>query len=141
MALSNYNLSKYADSLYGTEVNAVHHYETKEVKDSSGKLILPKGKTVPGTFKIHYYDAGQLHTNDATILGENVVRIPNPVVSVTNFEYEVLKNDKKSSIYLLRPSYLQQFLNDMRDIMIYGRSSEYVGEKLIRTDNTKLTMP
>ena len=139
--LSNYNLSKYADSLYGTEVNAVHHYETKEVKDSSGKLILPRGKTVPGTFKIHYYDAGQLHTNDATILGENVVRIPNPVVSVTNFEYEVLKNDKKSSIYLLRPSYLQQFLNDMRDIMIYGRSSEYVEEKLIRTDNTKLTMP
>ena len=51
MGLIQLQPKQYADSLYGTEVNAVHHYETKEVKDSSGKLILPKGKTVPGTLK------------------------------------------------------------------------------------------
>jgi hypothetical protein len=139
--LSNYNLYKYADNLYGSEINAVHHYETKEVKDSSGKLILPKEKNVPGTFKIRYYDAGQLYTNDSTILGENIVQISNPVTAVTNFEYEVLNNNKKSSIYILRTSYLQQFLNDMRQIMIYDRSSSYVNENLIRSDNTRLTMP
>ena len=139
--LSNYNLNKYANNLYGNQINDIHHYETKEVRDSAGKLILPAKKVVPGTFKIQYYDSGQLYTNDSTILGENVIRIQNPVVGVSNFEYESLKNDEKSSIYLLRPSYLQQFLNDMRDLMVYDRSSEYVDEKLIRADNTKLTLP
>ena len=58
---------------------------------------------------------------------------------VSNWEYETIKNNKKSSIYLLKQGYLQQFLNDMREIMIYGLSSEYVNESLIRTENTKVT--
>ncbi len=58
---------------------------------------------------------------------------------VSNWEYETIKNNKKSSIYLLKQGYLQQFLNDMREIMIYGISSEYVNESLIRTENTKVT--
>jgi hypothetical protein len=60
------------------------------------------------------------------------------VVSITNYDYEVRKNQEKSSIYLLRRSYLQQFLNDMREIMLYDRSSEYVNDTLIRTENTKV---
>ena len=139
--LSNYNLYKYCENVYGNSMNDIHHYETKEVRDSSGKLILPSGKVVPGTFKITYYDNNQLYTNDSTSLGENTIKISNPIVGVSNYEYEVLKNDKKSLIYLLKPSYLQQFLNDMREIMIYGRSSQYIDEKLIRADNTKLTLP
>jgi len=36
--LSNYNLYRYAENLYGIGgLNDVHHYETKEVKDSSGR--------------------------------------------------------------------------------------------------------
>ena len=88
--LSNYNLNKYANDLYGNQINDIHHYETKEVRDSAGKLILPAKKVVPETFKIQYYDNGQLYTNDSTILGENVIRIQNPVVGVSNFEYESL---------------------------------------------------
>jgi len=139
--LSNYNLYKYTESVYGNDINNIHHYETKEVRDSRGKLILPSGKTVPGNFKIRYFDNNQLYTNDSTILGENIVRIENPVVGVTNYEYEVKKNDEKSSIYLLKQSYLQQFLNDMREIMIYSRSSQYVDESLIRLENTRSIMP
>lgn len=139
--LSNYNLYKYTESVYGNDINNIHHYETKEVKDSRGKLILPSGKIVPGNFKIRYFDNNQLYTNDSTILGENIVRIENPVVGVTNYEYEVKKNDEKSSIYLLKQSYLQQFLNDMREIMIYSKSSQYVDESLIRLENTRSIMP
>jgi hypothetical protein len=65
----------------------------------------------------------------------------NPVVNVNNYEYEVRKNQEKSSIHLLKPAYLQQFLNDMREIMIYGRSSEYVNDNLIKTENTRVTNP
>ena len=45
--LYNYSLSKYGDNL-----NSTRFYETTEVKDSSGRLILPKGKVVDSDFKI-----------------------------------------------------------------------------------------
>ena len=126
--LSNYNLYRYAENLYGIGgLNDVHHYETKEVKDSSGRLILPKDKVVDSNFTIPDPDDYR-----STL---------NPVRPVTNWEYEVRKNDQKSSIYLLRREYLQQFLNDMRQIMIYDRSSQYVSEDLIQTENTRVTIP
>jgi len=105
----------------------VHHYETTEVKDTQGRLILPAGKVVDEDFTIPN------PSNTATTL--------NPVININNYEYEVRKNNEKSSIYLLKPSYLQQFLNDMREIMIYDRSSEYVDDNLIRTENTRVTNP
>jgi len=124
--LSNRDLYKYAENKYGvTGLSSVHHYETTEVKDSSNRLILPAGKVVDEDFTIPD------PSNTAITL--------NPVININNYEYEVRENNKKSSIYLLKPSYLQQFLNDMREIMIYGRSSEYINENLIRTENTRST--
>jgi hypothetical protein len=125
--LSNVDLYSYAEQVYGDDLNAIHHYETTEVKDANGRLILPKGKIVDPTFTIP-------NPNDylATL---------NPVVGISNYEYETIKNEKKRTIYLLRPSYLQQYLNDMRKIMYYDKSSQYVDKKLIRTENTRVTMP
>ena len=126
--LSNRDLYKYAENKYGiTGLSSVHHYETIEVKDAQGRLILPAGKIVDENFTV---------PNPS-----NPITNTNPVINVNNYEYEVIENNKKSSIYLLKPSYLQQFLNDMREIMIYGRSSEYVNENLIRTENTRVTNP
>ena len=140
--LSNQDLHNYSVKKYGLEnLYNIHHYETTEVKDSLGKLILPAGKVVDSSFIISYYDDGSYYTNDSNILGLNVVNISNPIIGITNYEYESKKNDEKSSIYLLKQSYLQQFLNDMRSIMLYGRSSEYISDKLIRTENTKTVNP
>ena len=41
--------------------------------------------------------------------------------AISNFEYENIENDEKSSIYLLKPGYVQQLLNDMRFDMLYGK--------------------
>ena len=129
--LSNYQLYKYAEEKYGVEnLSATHHYETKEIKDSKGRLILPAGKEVNEDFTLKYYD-----TENKSLNGDDVRR------SVGNYEYETVKNNKKSLIYLLKPSYLQQFLNDMRQIMIYDRSSQYISEDLIATENTRVTSP
>ena len=126
--LSNRDLYRYSENKYGiTGLSSVHHYETTEVKDAQGRLILPAGKIVDEDFTIPN------PSNTAINL--------NPVSSVNNYEYEVRKNIEKSSIYLLKPSYLQQFLNDMREIMIYDRSSEYINDNLIRTENTRVTNP
>jgi len=128
--LSNYQLYKYAENKYGIEnLSDINYYETKEVKDSNGRLILPAGKDVNEDFTLNYSDNGI----KVSVSGISVRR------GVSNWEYETIKNNKKSSIYLLKQGYLQQFLNDMREIMTYGLSSEYVNESLIRTENTKVT--
>jgi hypothetical protein len=125
--LSNLDLYRYAEQVYENDLNAIHHYETTEVKDSNGRLILPAGKIVDSTF---------------TIPNPNIpIQTLNPVVGISNYEYETRKNVEKRSIYLLRTEYLQQYLNDMRKIMYYEKSSQYINKKLIRTENTRVTMP
>ena len=125
--LSNRDLYRYAENVYGNDLNAIHHYETKEIKDSNGRLILPSGKIVDPTF---------------TIPDPNIsIQTLNPVVGISNYEYETRKNEEKRSIYLLKTEYLQQYLNDMRRIMYYDRSSQFIDKKLIRTENTRVTMP
>ena len=128
--LSNYALYQYAEQKYGDQLSDVRYYETKEIKDSKGRLILPAGKVVDEDFVLNYSDDG----NKVSVAGTDVR------IGVSNWEYETIQNNKKSSIYLLKREYLQQFLNDMREIMIYGISSEYVNESLIRTENTKVTI-
>ena len=139
--LSDRQVYDYAESIYGNDLNAIHHYETTEVRDSEDRLILPAGQVVDEDFKVSYYDYGTLYTNDSTILGSNVDYISNPVISISNYEYEVRKNNDKRGIYLLKPRYLQQVINDTRKAMIYDRSSQYVNDTLIKTENTKSTIP
>ena len=128
--LSNRDLYNYANEIHGDSLNSVRYYRTTEVKDSQGRLILPAGKVVDGNFTIPKPNTSNEETSTL-----------NPVIGVTNWEYEVLKNNKKSSIYLLKINYLQQFLNDMRDIMVYQQSSQRINDRLIKTENTKVSMP
>jgi hypothetical protein len=138
--LSDKQVYDYSEQVYGDKINAVHHYETKEIKDSQSKLILPAGQIVDADFKISYYDDGKLYTNEST-LGTNIVNIANPVIGVSNYEYEVLKNNEKRGIYILKSIYLQQVLNDTRKAMTYDKSSQYVNDKLIKTENTGALAP
>ena len=136
--LSNRELYNYTVKKYGLEnINNVHHYETNEIKDSANRLIMSAGKVVDSNFIISYYDNGIYYTNDSTKLGAGVEILTNVTRAISNFEYENIENEKKSSIYLLKPGYVQQLLNDMRTGMLYGKSSEYVTDKLARTENTR----
>ena len=136
--LSNRDLYNYTVKKYGLEnINNVHHYETNEIKDSVNRLIMSAGKVVDSNFIISYYDNGIYYTNDSTKLGAGVEILTNVTRAISNFEYENIENEKKSSIYLLKPGYVQQLLNDMRTGMLYGKSSEYVTDKLARTENTR----
>ena len=125
--LSDRDIYRYCEQKYEENINDVRFYETIEVKDSAGRLILPEGKVVDGNFTI-------TNPNDYTAT-------LTPVIGVTNYEFEVRKNNAKRSIYILKKSYLQQYLNDMRVIMSYDKSSQFVDRKLVRTENTRNTMP
>ena len=125
--LDSYEIYNYALNKYGNDLNQIRHYETTEVKDSSGRLILPKGKVVDSGFTIP-----DPSSSTATL---------NPVGGVTNYEYESKLNDEKRSIYIISSGYLQVFLNDMKDIMRYTDSSQFVNTNLIQTENTRNTDP
>ena len=125
--LSDRDLYDYSFDKYGEDLNSIRFFETKEVKDTNGRLILPKGKVVDSNFTIPKP-------------GEPTATL-NPVVGISNYEYETRLNDEKRSIFVLREEYLQQFLNDMREIMTYDESSEYIDERLAQTENTNITLP
>lgn len=139
--LSDKQVYDYSDQIYGNDLNAIHHYETTEVKDPEDRLILSEGQIVDEDFKVYYTYNSTLYTNDATQLGASVIRIPDPVIGISNYEYEVRKNNDKRSIYVLKPRYLQQVINDTRKAMIYDKSSQYIDDKLIKTENTKVSIP
>ena len=124
--LSDKDLYNFVIDKYGIEnANAIHHYETKLVVDSSNRLILRSGLIVDADFTIPD--------------PENRSLTLNPVNGISNFEYETLKNDKKREIYVLKPSFLEDFIENTRSLMRYQKSSEYINNRLIKTKNTKVT--
>jgi len=126
--LSNRDLYRFVEEKYGLDrMYEIKYYQTTEVKNNNGNLILPAGKVVDSDFTIPNPD--------------NPYITLNPVVGVSNYDYEIDKNNQKRSIYILKPQYLQQYLNDIRSIMYYEKSSQYINTKLIKTENTLNTSP
>ncbi len=128
--LSSYELYNYSLEKYGALLNATKHYETIEIRDQKNRLILPKGKIVDSDFSIPNPN------NPLTDLTGNAIRI-----GISYYEYETRLNEEKRQIDLLKPRYLDQFLKDMRKIMKYSRSSQYVSTRLIKTSNTRIKSP
>ncbi len=122
----NFLLEKYGsyDQIY-----AIHHYETNEIKNTNGILIIPAGLQVPSNFTTTYYD---------DILGRQVTQ-RNFTRGITNFDYEQKLQDDKRNIFILKPTYLNVVFNDMEEIMPYKKGSQqYVSENLKKGDNIRL---
>jgi hypothetical protein len=96
---------------YQENLNSVRHYETKEIRDSKDRLLLPGGKVVDSTFRIPNPDSP----------GQEI----NPTVAVSNWLVEVRKNNEKRTIKVLKKEYLVSFVNEARDFLQYQESSQY----------------
>jgi hypothetical protein len=120
-------LKKYGD--YNTLYNGIHHYETPEIKNSQGVTIVPAGLQVQSDYSISYFDFYIDVTETLT----------NIAIPVTNYEYEEKLEEDKRNIFILKPTYLNIVLNDMKEIMAYKKgSSQYVSETLKKGDNIRL---
>jgi Base plate wedge protein 53 len=127
VAFDEYVLSKYGtyETLYG----GIHHYETSEVINSQGVVIVPAGLEVPSTYSVSFYD----YFVDKQVDSGNIS------TPVTNYEYEEKIENDKRNIYLLKSEYLNIVLNDMNEIMPYKKgSSQYISEDLKKGDNIRL---
>jgi hypothetical protein len=126
--MSDYEMQNYLTRKYTEEeLSEIHHYETITYYDGNGKLILPSGKIVDQNFSMNYYDSI-----------EEVTKTISPIKSVSNYEYETKLNDEKRNIYILRTRYLQTAIDDMRQIMSYGFSSQYVDDLTKKGDDLRI---
>lgn len=127
VAFDEYLLSKYGT--YETLYSGIHHYETSEVINSQGVVIVPAGLEVPSSYSVSYYD----YFISSQVNSGNIAR------PITNYEYEEKIENDKRNIYLLKSQYLNIVLNDMNEIMPYKKgSSQYVSEDLKKGDNIRL---
>lgn len=58
----------------------------------------------------------------------NIVKVINQSLPVTNYEYEIRKNEEKRKILLLKKEYVPVFVSDTRNMMKYDESSQFVDE-------------
>ena len=91
--------------------------------------------TVEGTvgtgnaYYYEYYDDNAYHTIPAA----------NMTQAVTNYQYEIKKEDDKRNIYLLKPDYLNVIFNDLDNIMPYKKgAAQYMSDTLKKGENIKL---
>ena len=151
--LQDYQVYDYALSKYGSveEMNAIRYHETFEIKDSQGRQILPPNLIVDADFKIYgsstqtgsvrynlISQEGNRQLDDKT---EYTVATDKIARAVTNLEYEYKKNEEKREIDVLKNGYVQTFINDLRDIVRYDKSSSYITSSLVRTQNTEVVNP
>ena len=127
------DFNNYLDDKYSQDqLNEIHHYETKELKNATGSVFLSSGLVVDQSYIFMYTD---LYGDLQTLSGSDVV------TSVSYFDYEQTKNDDKRSIFILRPEYLQTVIDDMRDIMTYTDSSQYIDKRTKKGANVRILDP
>ena len=127
--LSHNDLHEYMLEKYGSDANIakVHHFETREILDEFSRVIMPAGLQVDENFTFKYKNS------------TNSILNVNPVSAITNYQYEVKLNDQKRKIRILKSEFLSAFISEHREIMSYGKSSNYISKKLKRTYNPRIS--
>ena len=106
--LDRYLLEKYGSYEAQEEI---HHYETIEVKNSTGVVVVKEGLTVESDFSVEFYDwmIDSLETKQG---------ITTPI---SNYEYEMKIEDAKRNIFALKPRYLNIIKDDLQEMMAYKK--------------------
>ena len=127
--LSNNELYNYCLEKYGSNENimATKHFETQEVKDQYGRILLEEKLIVDENFTFTY-------TKD-----NNTSETIKPAQSVSYFDYEQRLNEDKRKIRILKPNLLSAFITDFRNIMNYDKSSSFISRSLISSYNPRET--
>ena len=121
---NNYLSEKYGD-VGGADL--IKHYETIQIKDSKGKIFVPKGKIVDSTFKATFLDSG---TNQLVEVS--------PIQGISYRTYEERLQDDKRNINILESRFLSYVIDEVETLLDYEPSSEYINPKLKRGSNPNL---
>ena len=123
----NYLIGKYGSD---AALQNVHHYETREIKNTVGKVIVPKGLEVPSTFTITYFDTG---------LGVQQTVTTEIVTEITNQVYEDRLNDAKRNINIIKPRFIGLIIEEIEKAMKYPKgSTQYVSKRVVKGENIRI---
>ena len=128
-------LEKYEtyDNLY----NGIHHYETIEIKNSKGVVMVPEGLQVPSDWTYTFFDSA-MGQHLSSLKEYNTVQ-NNPVVSITNYDHEIKIENEKRNIYILKQAYTNLVKDDLNEELKYKKGgTQYVSPTLKRGENIKL---
>ena len=127
--MSSRDFLTYLNEKYTSEeLSNVHHYETREIRDESNTLIQPAGVRVKSDYSVTYVE------NDA-------VKTKSSIKMITFLEHETNLNDAKRNINILKPDYVEIFLRDIKEIMKYKQSSQFISDRLKETENPRIISP
>ena len=118
--LTNVELTSVLESEYSDPYGTIHHYETYKIAQ------YPAGIHVDETF---YNKVHKLNINGG-VKQKNGNEICRPV---TIAEHYTAENEKKRSIYLLKPAFFQQFVDDFRKKNLYKKDANYISQRLKKT--------
>ena len=127
--MNQYDFKRYIDNKYSTTLlTQIHHYESKEVRNSKGLLLQQSGIWVDADHSFSWSEGGKKYTQTGT-------------TSVSNLQFEEDRNNKKRSINVVRSNYLEVIKEDMRELLTYTDSSQYVNRKLKKGSNLRILSP
>ena len=130
--LSQTGFHNYLVDKYGSEgqLEEVHHYETIQVKNTRGDVIVPAGLEVPEDYSITYFDSGTLNRQ---VTASNITK------AVSNLTYEDMIQDKKRNIFVIQPEYVANLISDIKDQADYKEgSTQFINENLAKGDNIRM---
>jgi len=125
--LDQRSFEKYLNSKYTTEERfQVKHYETTEIRDGKNRLIRQEGIIVNtesySTYSFSYFNGSAVVTAGTSSL-----------TPITNYDYEVKLNEDKRNIFVLKPKFLTTVIADIKSIMKYTESSQFVDKSTKKT--------
>lgn len=100
-------LESFIESKYGADQFSIKHYETVEIANTAGKVLLKPGLVVSDQYTFSYTD------------GNTQVTVPNAqcAVPVTNYDYEFAQNEKKRQLKILAPELLDEIVLKFRSAL------------------------
>ena len=103
-----------------------------------------KNPEILGTEEVTFTVEGNVGTGNAyyyEYFDQTYQTIPvaNMTEAITNYQYEIKKEDEKRNIYLLKPQYLNVIFNDLDDFMPYKKgAAQYISSTLKKGENIRL---
>lgn len=117
-------LDSYIELSYGDNINTARHWETKQIKNSSGDIVLKSGIIVeiyqgtnaqktPGYVPSYTFTYKDSTNQTVSLTGSQVIQ------EVTNREYAYQMNESKREIYVLKKSFLNKIQSEFKNLLKY----------------------
>tara|TARA_Y100000994_G_scaffold7045_1_gene6222 strand:- start:98 stop:754 length:657 start_codon:yes stop_codon:yes gene_type:complete len=129
--MDNKSFERYLEDKYGDTLYDVVEYESKEIRNASGEIILQRGVKIPADYSFTYFDIGSNQY-------ETVVDIS---LAVTNYIKEVKIQNERRAIRILRKEYIDELERELEELLQYKPgSAQYQGKYLKMVDDIRINL-